>query len=351
MPAARSVRHRTLAGPAAIVLILCAGVLAGCSGASLPFSKATDAPPARTPPAIYVSTITGLPAGQEKTVFQALVRAAAQRGIALGGGRVEAEFTLVGAFEEVATDTGMAMRYRWTLADPRGRVLHRIDEIEPSGSSRPPEPGGIPVHRIAAATAENLSSRLSQLGYATRVAGMPPPLDHLAQAGPGAEAEIDFETLHGTDMASVPAPGVTVPTPAPGPAKQDGDKPAAAANAGPSIEGVAITGVTGAGKTGNQELASALERVLSDAGWPVLPGPRGDVLTIQGDVSVGQPVGKAQNVALRWTVTAPDGAVIGAIEQGNDVPAGSLDDGWGEAADHAALAAAQGIFELVDKLR
>lgn len=341
-----------MAGPAAIVLILCAGLLAACSGATLPFSKATDAPPARTPPPIYVSTITGLPAGQEKTVFQALVRAAAHRGITLGAGKVEAQFTLAGAFEEVTTDTGTAMRYRWTFADPTGRVLHRIEETEASVAPGPSSGSDhIPVSRIAATTAENLSSRLSQLGYATRIAGMPPPLDHLAQAGPGAEAEIDLETLHGPDMAAVADPVVAVQPPAPEPAEQDGDKPAAAANAGPSIQGVAITGVTGAGKTGNQELASALERVLNDAGWPVLQGPRGDVLAIQGDVSVSQPVGKAQNVALRWTVTAPDGEVIGAIEQGNDVPAGSLDDGWGEAADHAALAAAQGIFELVDKLR
>jgi hypothetical protein len=72
---------------------------------------------------------------------------------------------------------------------------------------------------------------------------------------------------------------------------------------------------------------------------------------IEGDVALGEPNGQAQKVTLRWTVKAPDGQVLGAVEQANDVPAGSLDDSWGEAADHAALAAAQGIFDLVDKLR
>jgi hypothetical protein len=60
---------------------------------------------------------------------------------------------------------------------------------------------------------------------------------------------------------------------------------------------------------------------------------------------------RAQKVALRWTVVAPDGKVLGAVEQANDIPAGSLDSGWGKAADYAALAAADGIFDLVDKLR
>jgi hypothetical protein len=336
--------------PAASVLILCAGLLAACSGATLPFSKATDAPPARSPPAIFVATITGLPAGQETAVFEALASAAADRGIRIGSGKVEDEFALTGEFEEFATGTGQAVRYRWTLADETGRVLHRIVETEaiPSADASV-RPDGVPIMRIAAYTAENISSRLSQLGYATRAAGMPPPLDHLAQAGPGAEQEIDYETLHG-------------PGGAPAADRQAGDQQATpqqataesepkAAGADQSIQGVAITRVEGAGETGNAELSAALARVLTDAGWPVMQRPGSNVLAIEGDVTLSQPTGEAQKVVLRWTVKAPNGDILGAVEQANDVPAGSLDSGWGKAADHAALAAAQGIFDLVDKLR
>ena len=53
------------------------------------------------------------------------------------------------------------------------------------------------LQRVAAYTAESLSSRLSQLGYATQVGGLPPPLDSFAQAQPGAEKDIDYETLQG----------------------------------------------------------------------------------------------------------------------------------------------------------
>jgi hypothetical protein len=331
--------------PAAVVLILCAGLLAACSGATLPFSKATDAPPARSPPAIFVATITGLPAGQETAVFEALAGAAADRGIPLGSGKVEDEFALAGEFEEFASSAGREVRYRWTLTDETGRVLHRIEETEAvTGPS-----GDVPVTRIAAYTAENLSSRLSQLGYATRAAGMPPPLDHLAQAGPGAEQEIDYETLHGPGgpPASDAWAGDQAATPEQAPAESEPK----AAGADQSIQGVAITRVEGAGATGNAELSAALARVLTDAGWPVMQRPGSNVLAIEGDVTLSQPAGEAQKVALRWTVKAPNGDILGAVEQANDVPAGSLDETWGKAADHAALAAAQGIFDLVDKLR
>jgi hypothetical protein len=327
--------------PAAIVLLLCASLLAACSDTTLPFSKARDAPAGRTPPAIVVSTITGLPAEQQTSLVGALVNAAAARGIGIGRGEVAAGYALAGEFEPRTTDAGMAVRYRWTLTDEHGRVLHRIDETEAAGDS--PDLYGVPVGRIAAYTAESLSSRLSQLGYATRAAGMPPPRDHLVQAGPGAEQEIDFETLYGpgrtrpSDTLTGEDPAVAEATPA----EADED----------AIQGVAITGVKGAGAAGNGELAGALARVLTDAGWPVQKESRGNTLMIEGDVALSPPKGEAQTVTLRWTVKAPDGQVLGTVEQANDVPAGSLDNGWGEAADHAALAAAQGIFDLVDKLR
>jgi hypothetical protein len=174
---------------------------------------------------------------------------------------------------------------------------------------------------------------------ATVAPARPPPPDHLVQAGPGAEQEIDYETLHGPGRSEAAD------------AAPSEDPATAEADAEGAIQGVAITRVTGAGEAGNGELAGALARVLTDAGWPVRDGPRDNALTIEGDVALAEPRGDAQTVTLRWTVKAPDGQVLGAVEQVNEVPAGSLDESWGEAADHAALAAAQGIFDLVDKLR
>ena len=350
-------RPATGTGPAAIVLFICAGLLAACSGATLPFSKMSDAPSARTPPPIFVSTITGLPDAQVTALFDALAGAAAERDIPIGSGKVEHGYALAGEFEALETGAGTTLRYRWTLTDNLGRQLHRIEETEAAELAGETSAGsGNTFRRIAAYTAENLSSRLSQLGYATRAAGLPPPLDHMVQAGPDAEREIDYETLHGPYMTAGsdragPQPPLPEHVAAVSEPPSEHDPDPQAGRAGPSIRGVAITGVTGAGRTGNGELANALARVLSDAGWPIEKGLRGDTLSIQGDVTIGQPNGKAQKVALRWTVKAPDGDVLGIVEQANEVPAGSLDDAWGKAADYAALAAAEGIFNLVDQLR
>jgi hypothetical protein len=351
----------TGAGPAAIVLIICVGLLAACSGTTLPFSKASDVQSWRPPPPVVVGAIAGLPADQESALVDALVSAGVQRDIAVGRVEVENGHALTGAFEAATGRAGTAIRYRWTLTDPTGRVLHRIEESEtaplPVGEAWAGVDGDV-VRRIAAYTAESLSSRFSQLGYATRAAGLPPPLDHMVQAGPDAENEIDYETLYGPNRTAMsdPSAGSQAPLPehvaAGSQPPSDSGSHSQAASSGPAIRGVAITGVHGAGHTGNGELLNALKSVLTDAGWPVEEGgPRDDVLAIRGDVSVGPASGKAQKVALRWTVTAPDGRILGAVEQANDVPAGSLDGGWGPAAHYAALAAAEGIFDLVDKLR
>ena len=55
-------------------------------------------------------------------------------------------------------------------------------------------------------------------------------------------------------------------------------------------------------------------------------------------------------MSLAWTITAPNGKVLGTISQSNMVPVGSIDLGWGDTAIQVAEAAALGIFDLVKKL-
>ncbi len=90
-----------------------------------------------------------------------------------------------------------------------------------------------------------------------------------------------------------------------------------------------------------------MRQTLEKAGWPVLKAPRADALTISGKVRLEKPQGASQQVALRWTVSTPDGRSLGDIKQANSVPAGSLDQGWGDNAVPVAEAAATGIFDLI----
>jgi hypothetical protein len=101
---------------------------------------------------------------------------------------------------------------------------------------------------------------------------------------------------------------------------------------------------------GNDELTRAMRQTLTTAGWTVLNAPAKNALTISGRVEMAEVSGNMQMVALKWAVQAPDGGKLGDVNQANNVPAGSLDAGWGEIAGFAVEAAATGIFELINKL-
>jgi hypothetical protein len=115
------------------------------------------------------------------------------------------------------------------------------------------------------------------------------------------------------------------------------------------IRAVAVTRVTGAPGKGNRELLAAMRRTLGAAGWPVLEAPREDAITIRGEVALAPAVTRSQKVVLKWVIAMPDGRVLGTVDQANEVPAGSLDQGWGKTAELVAGAAAEGIFEVVRK--
>jgi hypothetical protein len=150
------------------------------------------------------------------------------------------------------------------------------------------------------------------------------------------------------DGEAVPPPETPEATePAPQPVEK---KPVKKADA-TEIKAVAVPVVTGSPGKGNGELTAAMRKALADAGWPVVKEPQSNALTIRGRVSLAPPQGETQKVSLTWVVTAPDGSRLGDVSQSNDVPAGSLAQGWGENAGYAAQAAAEGIFNLIQKYR
>lgn len=196
-----------------------------------------------------------------------------------------------------------------------------------------------------------------------------PPWEVFVEAGPNAHNELDLETLYGagnippeliaeqqaneqvavaTEQAPLAMPPIEEPqtdaAPAEVPAKKEkkGDV---------VIKAVAVPTVKGARGEGNSELTAAMRNALKDAGWPVLNTTRKDALTVQGRVTIGKANGATQAVKIVWDVLTPDGKHLGDLKQDNAVPAGSLDQSWGENAQYAADAAAEGIFKLIQKYR
>lgn len=358
--------------------MLLIALLASCaSGGSKPFAKVDGSPDGTPAPPITLVSVSGLPNDKMQAQKDALTASAGKRDMAIVEGSFDSgTFGLTGNFSLQPLGPEVSLAYRWTLTDQTGKVLHSIaaDERAPAAGTDPwAAITPVVLGRVAAYTAENISSRLSQLGYATQIGGVPPPVDAFAQALPGAENDIDFETLLGPGRgdpavmaAASPAPDphtqtVGPPEPVPHTALAANEPEAVATDtvaakpkpqkADYEIKAVAVVPVEGSPGEGDAELTAAMRKTLKSAGWPVLTAPRADALTINGKVKVEKAFGSSQRVSLAWTVSAPNGKILGTISQSNLVPAGSIDLGFGDAAIQVAEAAALGIFDVVKKLR
>jgi hypothetical protein len=345
------------------LVVLLAMMLASCEtgGGSQPFAKLDSGPKGKTVPPIFLIEVTGLPAGKLQSLKDALSYASGKRDMAIVEGKFEGNgFALSGKFQILPDPASVRLAYNWTLTDKAGTVLHTVASEETASGAAGPDPWTLVtpavLERVATYTAESLSNRLAQMGYATQLGGLPPPLEIYAMAGPNADHEIDYETVYGPGKALPVSALVNKPNgisglppePEASPGSPDTKQENGNRNA---IRAVAVTGVRGASASGNAELTAAMREALASAGWPVVNRPRDDALTVSGQVNLGNKEGDSQKVALAWTVASPDGQTLGTIKQANSVPSGSLDQSWGDTAVYAAQAGATGIFDLVKKLR
>lgn len=165
-----------------------------------------------------------------------------------------------------------------------------------------------------------------------------PPWQALVKAGAGAGKDIDLETLDGPQAAASVAPALQ-------PSAKPTDPNAT------EIKSVAVFGIEGSPGRGNRDLTAAMIKVMKGAGWPTVAAPRKDALIISAHASLDDASGPNQTVHLTWKVTSPKGRVLGSVTQNNAVPSHSLDATWGDSADAAAQAAADGIFRLIAQYR
>ena len=205
---------------------------------------------------------------------------------------------------------------------------------------------------LLASCASNLPLAKDSPLEASQDALVRPPWEAYVKAGPSAENDVDLETLNGPQVAAsqpVEAPPPETLAQPPEPVKVPPAPPPKPGSV--QIKAVALVPVVGGNTKGNSELTTAMRKVLTEAGWEVLPKPRKDALSIQGRVAVDPALAGKQMVHLQWLVSTPAGKNLGDIKQDNAVPDGSLSAGWGENAGFAAQGAAEGIFKLIEKFR
>jgi hypothetical protein len=371
-------------------------------------------PKGKTVPPVTYQQIAGIPPDKLTVFKQSLATAGGQHDIGFVEGNLKSgAFSIGGSLRAIPGNAGVRVVYEWQFRDADGVLIDTLTGEDNAGVYSGPDPWGAVtpdvLDRVARRTADLMAQRLSAMGYAARLSSLTaPPAELFARAGPTAGRQIDFETLHGPGLAEIgttqlanadevvehedikpwvaevsPIPGeelmpqITVSDdgraapppatddtgettlaaaepaepPAAKPVKQATAVPATAKPGQQAIRAVAVVPVKGSPGGGDDELTTAMRKTLSEAGWPVVSKPQADALTIEGRVKLASKDDKTQSVSLRWLIKSPTGKVLGDVKQANDVPAGSLDQGWGAAATAVAEAAATGIFDVVKRYR
>lgn len=110
---------------------------------------------------------------------------------------------------------------------------------------------------------------------------------------------------------------------------------------------IAIGPISGAPGDGATSLATAIASVLRRQDLAIAKEGQPADLTVDGEVSVA-PVGSGQqHVKILWRVRRADGSEIGTVGQENDVSRGMLDGPWGDIAYSVAVAAGDGLAQIV----
>ena len=113
--------------------------------------------------------------------------------------------------------------------------------------------------------------------------------------------------------------------------------------------GIFIGEVTGAPGDGNAALRRAIAVALGGGGVRLVADTEKAIFHLTASVEMGAPDKGAESIRILWLVKDVDGKTLGRIEQANAVPAGSLDQRWGQTAAFVAAAAMDGIILAIDR--
>ncbi len=322
--------------------------LTGCEssgsvfGGLSPSSTVATPEPAKPAPQVTLARITlapviGAPDAVSRQIAEQIVQAGERQRITLINDRdARNEYTLRGYVVASKDRSQTKISYIWDLTDATGKRVNRVtgEEQAPAGAAKDPWVAvtAAVTQTIADKTAASLATWLA----ANRPASVP-----VAAQQPGAGAP---------RTAPAPTPAVAAPlSPSPEPVAARGP---ATASLPPATQDVAaiVPAVNGAPGDGNTALSSALQRELSRQGVTLANRP-GASYRIEGKVAMGAPAEGKQSIQIDWLVRDPQGRSLGTVSQKNDIPEGSLDSSWGNTADAAAGAAAQGILKLLPQPR
>ncbi len=113
---------------------------------------------------------------------------------------------------------------------------------------------------------------------------------------------------------------------------------------------VAVRKITGAPGDGDNSLATSITAILQHQDIELVDAAKGKPdVDVDCDVKIDPIPGNKQHVKIVWHVERAAGGEVGQVAQENDIPHGRLDGAWGDVAYSVAMAAADGIMQLVDR--
>lgn len=326
-------------GSAFIASVFALG-LGGCSstpnllgnGSSGP--EATLTPPATATPVaaqmakIQIAPVIGSPDAVAKSLQTELASAMGRNGLTVATStNATSEYVLRGYIVAARERTKAKISYIWDVTDQAGKRVHRITgEEDVAGAGKDPWAAVTPpvVQSIADKTARQVASWLPTSGS-------------IVASNSGAPNAPSPGTPSATKAAYMSASSA--------PAQPVSPTTGSIATSGPITAVVPM--VTGAPGDGSTALTSAIQRELSKNGLHLANTPSGTSYKVEGKVAMGQSRNGKQPIQIDWNVLDPSGKKLGTVSQKNEVPQGSLDAAWGQTADAAAAAAAQGIIKLL----
>lgn len=299
----------------------------------------TPAPAAKQQARIAVAPIIGAPDSVAKQLTGQLTDAMGKQKVPVASSGDKAEYTIRGYIVAAKEKAGTKVSYIWDVADPTGKRVNRVTGEEMvAGSQNAKDPWSSVTPQLMQTIADRTATQIAQWlptqeGAQVAAAGTPPPSGTGVPVTPAAAQA-------GTPPAATPG--------RPLPATATATPPATPASAPGSGElRISMPRITGAPGDGEQALSDALQREMSKNGVAIGDRPGASAYKVEGKVTMGQGREGRQPIQIDWIVRDGNGNRLGTVSQKNEVEQGSLDGAWGQNAEMAASAAAQGIIKLM----
>jgi len=293
---------------------------------AIPSSSSPTQSPATQTAKLQIAPVIGSPDNVARDLQSQLASDIGREGLTVvTANNATGEYVVRGYIVAAREKTKSKISYIWDVTDQSGKRVHRItgEEIVASAGKDPwSAVNPTVISKISGKTSKEIAGWIAGSGGVPVASGIKTQSTNVASntARPASNY---------ASAASSPAAPTT----------------GSITQSGPVTAVVPL--VTGAPGDGGPTLTTAIQRELSKSGLKLATVPDSQAYKVVGKVAMGANKDGKQPIQIDWNVLDPSGKKLGTVSQKNEVPAGSLDGSWGQTADAAAAAAAQGIIKLL----